>query len=1022
MSGTRTHVPKKSEGRPVSKPHDLHEHEAELAGDVVARGGSVAGWSFTKVPSTPLQRQEVAKEKNDDDKKKEALEKVAEAALETPQGKALKEKVLADPLVKTVKDAVTSTPGMIGTGLAAAGGVAALGAAKKPLPFQPPAIPLDKITPGLSAQVRLDGPVNAPTFVGLTLTYKEQGPKGKPTAKSDQIARDTAALKAQQEMFKPASQKLAEKQEADEFVQNYIRSQKLTIPLTPGAKPDDVPKKDDAQKKDEDKPVQRAAASSSAAAPTHANVDGALATSGRPIESSARSSLEQRFGHDFSKVRVHDDANAGATAESIDAAAFTVGEDVVFAPGRYDTTSAEGRRLLAHELAHVVQQRSDGRPLEARHRAFFEPRLDADLGNVRIHTDAAAAASAADVRARAFALGPHVVFGHGHYDPDTPRGRWLLGHELAHVAQGTNATGVDGTKAVERDASKAATEVVSGRRARVRARRSSNALHLFGEPDHVPDLTFISTHETTRGFLDDAVRFHRTWGLNPQRFNSMQGLVGLLAANTGAISRLRMVSHANFDNLFTPLFDGGAAGITEDDLLAYAQSDVAGLEQTLGPPIISDATLRSQILTAAQTAQPGVFQAFDVNPANPPTTGPVARLIDASIDLLAVRTADRGQGAIPADQRATLVAARTAELAGLRPQVQPQPRMPTATTPVRTAQDLQDAITGVTGFNFQIPPQDTRLITAVRAATAGIATSFRTNLEAARRRITASTWIDLRGCRVGQRTPYLNAVATFFGTGTTRPHVSGPDWFQSYPTLGTQPVADSRLRTFAADTDVQTALQHWSDVTGVHDRLMWWIRFLGDVLRRESQRLSEEAQEQSQSPLTPPSLRGGLHLDLGVDPFSLGLGDQTLRPLPQTTLPEPRFRRGGGPTTPRLRDPFLDQAMRDIPRYTAPEGELRYYLDADLPLLVQSARDVQRIYLYMKQGREQQAMNAWLESEWSPDAPGLAALERGGIAGARQVEALSDLDPPDAPPDQRRTVAMVVSPDPLYAGHIRNNG
>ena len=75
-----------------------------------------------------MQRQEVAKEKSDDEKKKEALTKAGEAALETPQGKAVKEKVLADPLVKTVKDAVTSTPGLIATGAVAAGGVAALGA------------------------------------------------------------------------------------------------------------------------------------------------------------------------------------------------------------------------------------------------------------------------------------------------------------------------------------------------------------------------------------------------------------------------------------------------------------------------------------------------------------------------------------------------------------------------------------------------------------------------------------------------------------------------------------------------------------------------------------------------------------------------------------------------------------------------------------------------------------------------------------------------------------------------------
>ena len=83
-----------------------------------------SGWSFTKVRERTCSAQEVVKEKSDDEKKKEALSKAGEAALATPQGQALKEKVLNDPVVKTVKEAVTSTPGMIVTGAAAAGGVA----------------------------------------------------------------------------------------------------------------------------------------------------------------------------------------------------------------------------------------------------------------------------------------------------------------------------------------------------------------------------------------------------------------------------------------------------------------------------------------------------------------------------------------------------------------------------------------------------------------------------------------------------------------------------------------------------------------------------------------------------------------------------------------------------------------------------------------------------------------------------------------------------------------------------------
>jgi hypothetical protein len=70
--------------------------------------------------------------------------------------------------------------------------------------------------------------------------------------------------------------------------------------------------------------------------------------------------MERRFGHAFGQVRIHTDAAAAESARSVDALAYTVGSDVVFAAGRYAPKAAEGRRLLAHELTHVVQQSAGG--------------------------------------------------------------------------------------------------------------------------------------------------------------------------------------------------------------------------------------------------------------------------------------------------------------------------------------------------------------------------------------------------------------------------------------------------------------------------------------------------------------------------------------------------------------------------------------------------------------------------------------------------------------------------------------
>jgi Domain of unknown function (DUF4157) len=87
-----------------------------------------------------------------------------------------------------------------------------------------------------------------------------------------------------------------------------------------------------------------------------ASVDRALSSSGVPFNPPLRHDMEQRFGYDFSRVRVHSDAVAAQSARDVRADAFTVGNDVVFGAGKFAPGTQDGRRLIAHELTHVVQQ------------------------------------------------------------------------------------------------------------------------------------------------------------------------------------------------------------------------------------------------------------------------------------------------------------------------------------------------------------------------------------------------------------------------------------------------------------------------------------------------------------------------------------------------------------------------------------------------------------------------------------------------------------------------------------------
>jgi hypothetical protein len=112
-----------------------------------------------------------------------------------------------------------------------------------------------------------------------------------------------------------------------------------------------------------------------------------LRSPGQSLDLSARAFMEPRFGHDFGRVRVHADAKAAGSARAVNALAYTVGRDVVFGSGQYAPGTAVGQRLLAHELAHTVQQEGTAPGLGP---AFYTTRPD---DSVEVEADRAAEAA-----------------------------------------------------------------------------------------------------------------------------------------------------------------------------------------------------------------------------------------------------------------------------------------------------------------------------------------------------------------------------------------------------------------------------------------------------------------------------------------------------------------------------------------------------------------------------------------------------------------------------------------------------
>jgi hypothetical protein len=115
--------------------------------------------------------------------------------------------------------------------------------------------------------------------------------------------------------------------------------------------------------------IQRSTGQPSATAGTvPASVDRVLESPGHPLDPALQQDMGQRFGHDFSRVRVHAGAAAEQSAQEVNANAYTVGHNIVFGTGRFVPGTQSGRRLLAHELTHVVQQSANIASLQRQRR------------------------------------------------------------------------------------------------------------------------------------------------------------------------------------------------------------------------------------------------------------------------------------------------------------------------------------------------------------------------------------------------------------------------------------------------------------------------------------------------------------------------------------------------------------------------------------------------------------------------------------------------------------------------------
>ena len=153
----------------------------------------------------------------------------------------------------------------------------------------------------------------------------------------------------------------AYEQEADAVADQVMRMQEGDAPIVqrmPLTSVGDVQRKCAACEQEEQQAQRKESGGGDASGKAAPGIVSAVLSSGsgRPIEGGTRQFMESRFGQDFGQVRVHTDSRAAESASAIQAHAYTSGRNIVFGAGQYQPESESGKRLLAHELAHVGQQ------------------------------------------------------------------------------------------------------------------------------------------------------------------------------------------------------------------------------------------------------------------------------------------------------------------------------------------------------------------------------------------------------------------------------------------------------------------------------------------------------------------------------------------------------------------------------------------------------------------------------------------------------------------------------------------
>lgn len=477
-------------------------------------------------------------------------------------------------------------------------------------------------------------------------------------------------------------------------------------------------------------------------------------------------------------------------------------------PAREKPPRTAKRSFVASTFAGVESVlQGGGVPLEPNLRAHMERGFGYDFHNVRVHCGPLAEKSAHDLGARAYAVGRHVVFDRGEYQPDDPSGQRLIAHELAHVIQQRSADYLadrplevqPGNSAFEHEADRAAARVSGGEHVRVQP-SSPFGVQRLQRAEHG---TYVSSLSETGNpeYLTAGANFYRTWGHpNVKRVSNTKQILDDLDTAKGPIDKFRIVSHGNSSGIELGLLPDVASGFFSIPSVSKYTGQAGFREDFSGVSVVAESKAVEiyKALWKDKTTNPLLAKlggGKDI-PAEATDFGILFRALVDERYLADVKLDDGKTKPTIANAAAvkTYIKLRQDTYSRLIVEAKGKDEREDTRKAVAELQKQMPKAMAAAKVTFGNLSQDEAKTLAdplvddkgslrkglSKSIEEGAGGPFLKKLKSVRSKITDKTHIEIRGCNVGSKNETMDGIRAFFGNPGALPSLSAPDLYQYF--------------------------------------------------------------------------------------------------------------------------------------------------------------------------------------------------------------------------------------------------